>query len=81
MNSTDMLRQIRWKCRRGMLELDLMLSRLVDRHGQAMSDAELQTLMQLLECEDDQLWDWMTGRGQPEDSRMKQLVQQIRAID
>lgn len=64
-----------------MLELDVMLGRLVDARGPSMSAAELDTLSRLLECEDDQLWDWLTGRGEPNDSRMKQLVHQIRAID
>ncbi|MCY4325578.1 MAG: succinate dehydrogenase assembly factor 2 [Betaproteobacteria bacterium] len=56
-------RRLSWRCRRGMLELDLLLSALAVRlaAGESVAGAE-----ELLECDDNQLWDVLvTGRVQP----------------
>ena len=70
--------QLRWRCRRGMLELDVMLTRFLEQHYGAATPAEQQKFVELLACEDDQLWDWLSGRTVPDDTEWKQLVEQIR---
>lgn len=75
------LGRVRWRCRRGMKELDFMLNRFVDRHWEASSEAERAQLWQLLECEDDQLWDWLSGRFTCPDENLSELVERIRQPD
>ncbi len=74
----DDIGRVRWGCRRGMKELDFMLNRYVDRAWEGSDADQRQALWQLLECEDDQLWDWLSGRVPCSDGRLNELVEQIR---
>lgn len=69
-----------WRCRRGMRELDVLITRWVKMRAGRSSEAELDTFRGLLECEDDLLWDWMLGRGEPADADMRKLVREIRSL-
>ena len=44
-----------WACRRGMLELDILLSRFVEEHYDLLSEDEKLRFDVLLECEDQDL--------------------------
>ena len=44
-----------WACRRGMLELDILLSRFVETHYEKLSDQDKLRFDVLLECEDQDL--------------------------
>ena len=59
------LRRIRWRCRRGMLENDIVLARFLDRHGESLSDGDLASLDALLDLSDNALWDVIAGRSEP----------------
>jgi antitoxin CptB len=74
------LRRLRWRCRRGMRELDQLLSGWLDRRWEQASTAERANFERLLEVEDDQLIRWCLGREQPETKDMLTLVDQLRAI-
>ena len=65
--------KLRWKCRRGLLELDIVLSRYLVRHPQ---DAEL-TL--LLDLPDNELWDIVAGRSDDYAPQLKDVVARLRA--
>ncbi|MEO8742709.1 MAG: succinate dehydrogenase assembly factor 2 [Lysobacteraceae bacterium] len=72
--------RLRWRCRRGMRELDLLLTRWLDR-GYPDSDANQRaTFTRLLECEDDVLWHWCMGTAKPEDQELDELVERIRNL-
>lgn len=70
-------RSLKWRCRRGMRELDTLLDRYL-RAGHPQSEAEAATLDRLLDAEDDLLWDWMAGRARPDDMEVADLVEKIR---
>ncbi|WP_345295289.1 succinate dehydrogenase assembly factor 2 [Luteimonas vadosa] len=72
------VRRLRWRCRRGMRELDQLLTRYLDHHWPGASDTERGVFLQLLDCEDDRLWRWFTGREKPGDDALDALVQRIR---
>jgi antitoxin CptB len=72
------LNRIRWRCRRGMLELDAWLARFLDRHLEALSAADLACFEELLDTEDDDLYGWMTGRENAPD-RFQALVARIKS--
>ena len=73
------LARLRWKCRRGMLELDLLLRDFLDS-GYAQLDAEQrQCFDHLLDYPDAILLEWLMGRIRPTDKDVVQLVDKIRA--
>ena len=72
------LKRLRWKCRRGMKELDFLLLRWLDANFIAASASERHNFERLLTVEDDQLWAWFLGRSQPQDPELDALVQRIR---
>lgn len=74
------LKRLRWRCRRGMRELDQLLSRYLDREWRLASEAERGVFLRLLETEDDKLWHWFMGHETPADVEIAQLVQRIRSL-
>ncbi|MCE7031511.1 succinate dehydrogenase assembly factor 2 [Lysobacter sp. GX 14042] len=74
------LRRLRWKCRRGMRELDQLLGRWLDRRWRGSPAAERGIFLRLLDTEDDKLWLWLMGRETPADAELAELVQQIRQL-
>jgi antitoxin CptB len=73
------LNRLRWRCRRGMLENDLILARFLDARGAAMTEDDVAALDRLLDLPDDELWDLVTGRAEPTDERLRPLVDALRA--
>lgn len=57
------LERVRWRCRRGMLELDIVLVRFVERHYEALDAAGREAFDALLDMPDAALWDIITGKG------------------
>ena len=74
------LRRLRWRCRRGMRELDQLLTRYLDRRWPQASDEERGIFLRLLDCEDDRLWRWFLGHETASDAALDTLVQRIRAL-
>ncbi len=72
------LSQIRWRCRRGMLELDVLLNRFLESGYQQLSDEEIAAFLLMLEQEDDLIWDWMLGKETPKEQRIARIVDRIR---
>ena len=62
------LSRLRWRCRRGMLENDLILARFLDARGSAMSAEDVAALDRLLDLADGELWDLIAGRAEPADA-------------
>jgi succinate dehydrogenase flavin-adding protein (antitoxin of CptAB toxin-antitoxin module) len=60
-----------------MRELDSLLSGWVDRHWDTADSSTRSTFVDLLDAEDDALWDWVTGRSSPDDPSIADLVQRI----
>lgn len=82
MNDTDEteLRRLRWRCRRGMRELDQLLGRYLDQQWRQSSPAERGIFLRLLESEDDRLWHWFMGHEVADDGEIQALVERIRAL-
>ncbi|MEN1728035.1 MAG: succinate dehydrogenase assembly factor 2 [Pseudomonadota bacterium] len=62
------LPRLRWRCRRGMRELDVLMTNWLEK-AYLEASPELQAAFEsLLDQEDDAIWDWMMGRATPPDS-------------
>jgi antitoxin CptB len=70
--------KIRWKCRRGMLELDMILLRFVDKHYLALSPLQQQQFSDLLNAPDPVLYNWLLGYSVPEDKEQLSMIDLIR---
>jgi antitoxin CptB len=73
------LARLRWRCRRGMLENDLVLARFLDARAAAMTADEVVALDRLLDLADNDLWDLLAGRSEPDDLALRPLVAALRA--
>lgn len=72
------LHKLRWRARRGTRELDRLLGWWLDeRHAQADA-GQRAAFAALLEQQDPQLWDWLTGHGQPDDVSQARVIGEIR---
>ncbi|GAB4351039.1 MAG: hypothetical protein Kow0073_05980 [Immundisolibacter sp.] len=58
---------LRWRCRRGKKELDVLLSRFLERHLSALDATQRAAFERLLALEDDDLLDRVLGRVAPDD--------------
>ena len=65
--------RLKWKCRRGLLELDIVLERYLQKNP---VDPELSALLDLT---DNDLWDIVSGRSEQYETRFKQVVARLRA--
>ena len=65
------IERVRWRCRRGMLELDIVLARFVEDHYQALDETARHAFDALLDMPDAELWDMITGKrnASPADSQ------------
>jgi succinate dehydrogenase flavin-adding protein (antitoxin of CptAB toxin-antitoxin module) len=59
--------RVRWHCRRGLLELDVVLTRFLDRHFEKLSPQQRVAFNRLLDYPDNDLWDFVTGKQPPPD--------------
>lgn len=74
------IRRLRWRCRRGMRELDQLLTRWLDRCYLQADANQRAVFVRLLACEDDVLWHWCMGNARPEDRELDELVGRIRNL-
>ncbi len=58
-------RQLRWRCRRGMKELDVLLARYLDRRFCGAPAPEQEAFRQLLETQDTILYAYCLGSERP----------------
>lgn len=74
------LNKLRWRCRRGTLELDLMLTRYLERCFVDAGPTEQAAFLQLLTLEDSELMRYLMGEQLPEEVALQALVLRIRAL-
>ncbi len=74
------LRRLRWQCRRGMLELDHLLSGFLDRGYRDLDASGRTEFLALLDNQDQELSDWFMSRSIPEDPVVRDLVRHIVAV-
>jgi len=67
-------KRLKWKCRRGLLELDLVLTRYLEK---TPYDAEL---VEFLDLQDNELWDIVSGRSDRFEERFGGIVARLRAV-
>jgi succinate dehydrogenase flavin-adding protein (antitoxin of CptAB toxin-antitoxin module) len=72
------LERLKWRSRRGLLELDLVLDRFWKRMGDKLDDAQAAALEKLLRLPDNDLLDLVMGRAQAPDD-VRDMVHKLRS--
>ena len=72
--------RIQWHCRRGLLELDLILQRFLDRRLDTLNANEVEVFNALLEFADNDLLDMVMGRAEPADERLNAVLEMMRTV-
>jgi len=73
------LRRLRWRCRRGMRELDQLMLRYLDHHWSTAAPNARAEFERLLATEDDRLWRWCMGREVCDDPGLNDILRRILA--
>jgi antitoxin CptB len=71
--------KLRWRCRRGMKELDVLLTRYVDEQYRNATPDHQEAFRQLLDAQDPQLFAYFLGRELPADAVLSSLLIRITA--
>ncbi|STX51723.1 YgfY [Legionella busanensis] len=69
--------KIKWHCRRGMLELDLLLNQFIEQSLDKLQDNQVSVFEQLLNTSDPELYCWLMGSEKPADKEMLAIVELI----
>lgn len=73
------LERVRWRARRGLLELDIIFERFVRTQYADLSEAEKQAFEVLLDMADNPLLDKVMSNGESDSPAEKVLLEKIRA--
>lgn len=76
---TAELNRLRWRCRRGMLELDAWLGGFLDTAYPGLDPAEQAAFARLIECEDMDLLAWLSGQA-PAPAEFAAVIEKIRKV-
>ena len=73
------LQRLRWRSRRGLLELDLVFERFWSGRGARMTKDEADALEALLRLPDNDLLDLVMGRAEAPEAGLRGVVDMLRA--
>lgn len=66
--------RLKWACRRGMLELDVLFLPFVEQAFDALTEHQQITFERLLTCDDPDLFAWFMGHQKCHDPELKEMV-------
>jgi len=78
MTENKELARVRWACRRGMLELDVILMPYFDNCYQELAEGDRTRFRALLTNPDPDIYNWLMGAEQPEDEDIAKIITNIR---
>jgi len=71
--------RMRWRCRRGLLELDIVLARFIEQYA-GLSKEQKIVFDELLDLPDNTLWDMISGKEDALQDAQRALIQLIRSV-
>ncbi len=72
--------KLKWNCRRGLLELDIVLERMLRTKLDGLDEKALAELEVLLELPDNDLWDIVKGKSDDYASSLNEMVAMLRGL-
>ncbi|MDD2915041.1 MAG: succinate dehydrogenase assembly factor 2 [Gallionella sp.] len=74
------MQRVRWRARRGLLELDIVLGRFIEAQYEHLDETERMAFEVLLDMPDNPLWDMISGRLEASPGEQQALLEKIRAV-
>ncbi|MDH5378776.1 MAG: succinate dehydrogenase assembly factor 2 [Gammaproteobacteria bacterium] len=71
------LNQLKWACRRGMLELDVLLDSFLENGYLLLSESEKDDFQDLLLYPDQELYDFFMNKQTPAEDKIARLIETI----
>ena len=71
------IERIRWRCRRGLLELDLLLQRFLNKYDSQLNEQQIDQFESLLSLSDNDLLAIICSNPETVDKSLKRLIQLI----
>ena len=81
MNQPNKFAQIKWACRRGMLELDFIFNEFLEHGLLKLTETEQDEFLNFLTNEDPDLYSWLMGFRQAEAVADIKMVEIIRSAN
>jgi antitoxin CptB len=72
------LERVRWRCRRGLLELDIVLGRFVEQRYASLNMEQQAAFDELLDLPDTVLWDMVTGKESPAREGLRTVLEWLK---
>lgn len=69
--------RIKWACRRGMLELDVVIMPFYEECFDSLSEEEQKDFVALLECDDPDLFNWVMQHGRSQNEKLANMIDKI----
>jgi antitoxin CptB len=73
--------RIKWRCRRGMRELDILLSAFADDRYKTLAPPDRAAFERLLDAADSDLYRWLMGRDLPVEPSLKRIVEMVSGLN
>ena len=74
------MERVRWRCRRGLLELDIVLGRFIEQHYPGLDEAQRLAFDVLLDMPDAELWDMIGGESLAPRHGEQGVLELLRAV-
>lgn len=71
------IRRLGWHCRRGMLELDVVLIPFLEQRFRSLELADQERFEKLIACEDQDIFSWIMRNARPDDPELQRIVDLI----
>jgi antitoxin CptB len=72
--------RLRWHCRRALLELDIVFQRFWEQQGENLDEETEAAFERLLELEDHDLWELISGRAETDDPQLNGMIERLRRL-
>jgi antitoxin CptB len=76
----EALERLKWRSRRGLLELDIVFERFWANAGDEMNESDAAMLERLLALPDNDLLDLVMGRADTPETHLRPMLQRLRTV-
>ncbi len=73
-------KKLEWQCRRGMLELDVILRPFLEQYFDSLNLQQQQAFVELLSFPDPDIYTWIMGFGDCEHQSLAEILAKIREL-